>query len=339
MGSIIFAQGTLADQLSELAGYKAGLALSIPELCDHLSGSSFPDILLESENAVVRLRAEEYEEMFYKLLHRIGYTKEEFNGDITGAYRFHKYRRSNQLKEYETVMAIYAATWPAVMDEAQRTRKKLLDPTPFVKACATRVGRVGADMAIEQIEILNNALTLSPHSVTRAVEWASALALENLFKGTKEEPEHGRFIDQRFVDYLSANTDRLGDIHWRIFEQLTAEFFEREGYRVDLGPGSGDDGVDVRVWRAGSVPTDYPLCIVQCKRQKAKVEKVVVKGLFADVEFEKAEYGVLVTTSELSPGAKSTISVRGYPIQAVERSGVLAWLEKLRTPGAGIVRI
>jgi hypothetical protein len=41
---------------------------------------------LESENAVVRLRAEEHEEMFYKLL-RIGYTKGS-SGDITNKIDF-----------------------------------------------------------------------------------------------------------------------------------------------------------------------------------------------------------------------------------------------------------
>lgn len=103
-------------------------------------------------------------------------------------------------------------------------------------------------------------------------------------------------------------------------------------------PGSGDDGVDVRVWDPDGSPGESPLCIVQCKRQKKKIEKVVVKGLHADVQFERAQYGVIVTTSELSPGAKTTISARGYDIQAVERDGVKGWLTKLRTPGTGIVR-
>jgi restriction system protein len=338
MGAIIFDRGSLADQLSELAGYKAGLALSIPQICDHLSGTSYPDVVLASENHTVRVRAEEYEAIFYRLLYRIGYTEEEYDGDFTGAYRFHKYRRSGQLDEFGVVTDILAATWPAIQQEAIQAGRKSLDPSSFITACYQRLGKVGLDMAMEQLEIFNRGLTLSPHSVARMVEWTSALALDKLFKGTTDEPSNGRFIDQRFIDYLSANGDRLSDMHWRLFEKLTAEFFEREGYKVELGPGTGDDGVDVRVWRTDAKPTDHPLCIVQCKRQKAKVEKVVVKGLFADVSFEQAEYGVLVTSSELSPGAKTTISARGYPVQAVERDGVLGWLQQLRTPGTGIVR-
>ncbi len=90
--------------------------------------------------------------------------------------------------------------------------------------------------------------------------------------------------------YLSNNHDRIGEMHWRQFEKLTAEFYDRDGYKVELGPGSDDDGVDVRVWKPDASPSESPLCIVQCKRQKDKIEKVVVKGLHADIQFEQAEY-------------------------------------------------
>ncbi len=131
----------------------------------------------------------------------------------------------------------------------------------------------------------------------------------------------------------------MPEMHWRKFEELAAEFFHREGYHVELGPGSNDDGVDVRIWQRNSEPTDKPLCLVQCKRQKAKVNRVIVKGLYADVQYEGAEYGVIVTTSELSPAARSTVAARGYPIQEVEREGLKKWLSVLRTPGTGIVRL
>jgi restriction system protein len=45
MGAIFFNAETLADTLSETAGYKSGLALSVEEMCDHLSGTRFADIL------------------------------------------------------------------------------------------------------------------------------------------------------------------------------------------------------------------------------------------------------------------------------------------------------
>ena len=129
-------------------------------------------------------------------------------------------------------------------------------------------------------------------------------------------------------------------MHWRKFEELTAEYFQKQGFNVELGPGTNDDGVDVRVWK----PTqdrnnEAPHIIIQCKRQKHNVEKVVVKGLYADMLFQKAELGLVATTSELSPGAQKTIIARGYSIEEVDNNGVRKWLEALRTPGTGIVRI
>src|SRR5688572_33350512 len=105
MGSIIFNAEQLCDSLSETVGYKAGLAVSVEEMCDLLSGSEYPDILTASEHQAVRLRSEEYERLFYKLLHRVGYTREEFNGDVLGIGLFHKYNESH-FDLYEDVSKI-----------------------------------------------------------------------------------------------------------------------------------------------------------------------------------------------------------------------------------------
>lgn len=339
MGGMNFGPGILADGLSETAGYKAGLALSVEGLCDHLTGTEYPDIIRQSEEYGTRLRSEEYEGLFYKLLYRIGYTAEEYDGDHIGAKRIHKYRRKNQLREYEGMLQIFSGMWMDLINQTKAKGTKSIDPTPFLIKCHEQFGAVGLNIAMEQIEVMDRAFTLSPHSIGRSVDWTSPLALEKLFTGTSEEPEGGKFIDQRFVDYLSNNLERMPEMHWRKFEELAAEFFHREGYQVELGPGSNDDGVDVRVWKGGSEPTDKPLCLVQCKRQKAKVDRVIVKGLYADVEYEGAEYGVIVTTSELSPAARSTVAARGYPIQEVKREGLKKWLSVLRTPGTGIVRL
>jgi len=338
MGSIVFNPESLADSLSETAGYKAGLALSLNELCDHLSNTRYPDILKQSETQRVRLRSEEYEEVFYKLLHRIGYTEEEYDGDSTGAKLYFKYK-DTALKEWEGVTRLFTEIWPLLVKEAIRSGTKKLDPRPFIRACAGKYGRLGIEMAMERIDILDKAMHMNPHTQFRYTNWETEIQLAALFKGATADPEKGRFIDQRYIDYLSVNEASLSEMHWRKFEELTAEFYHREGYEVELGPGTNDDGVDVRVWQAGKRIEENPHILIQCKRQKAKVEKVIVKGLHADVQFEEAEYGVIVTTSELSPGARNTIIARGYPINEIDRTGLTQWLQKLRSPGTGIVRV
>lgn len=339
MGGMNFGPRVLADGLSETAGYKAGLALSVEELCDHLSGTRYPDIIVDSEVYGTRLRSEEFEELFYKLLHRIGYLKEEYHGmAYESAKLFHKYRKVGKLDEFEGASTLFNTLWMKGIEEASRKRSKSIDPTKIVVECKKRFGSIGLEIAIARIEILHRATTLNPHSVCRATEWQNPIELQKLFSGSNGSPEAGKFIDQRFIDYLSVNSGRLPQIHWRKFEELTAEFFHREGYKVEIGPGSNDDGVDVRAWNSGSSTTDKPLFIAQCKRQKDKINRVIVKGLHADVQYEGAEYGVIVTTSELSPAAKSTVQARGYSIHAVERDGVEKWLSTLRSPGTGIIR-
>jgi restriction system protein len=144
----------------------------------------------------------------------------------------------------------------------------------------------------------------------------------------------GIFLDQRFLDFLAANVAEVPKMHWRKFEGLCATYFDREGYKVEIGPGANDDGVDLRLWPADGDESE--LTIVQCKREKAPIQKMVVKALWADVTAEGARRGVLATTATVAPGARRTVESRRYPIDLVERECVTNWLNELRTPGTGL---
>ncbi|HBP1718584.1 TPA: restriction endonuclease [Pseudomonas aeruginosa] len=337
-----FFPGDLAETLSEMAGYKVGLALSVEEICEHLAQGpgKMADIIRHSEVYGIRIRSEEYEALHYRLLHRIGYTKNEQSGLLPGISDYRKYKACPELLEISQRMKlIFTDTLEVMMDEALAKGERGISPIPFLDRCRAELGPIGLKMAYEFLQQWVNAQRTSPYHQSRSVEWQSPLELKKLFTGTDQTPEAGKFIDQRYLDYLANNTNRLQDMHWRKFEEMTAEYFERVGFRVEIGPGSNDDGVDVRLWKPDAPEDAKPTCLVQCKRQKAKIEKVIVKGLAADVQYMEADYGMIITTSTLSPGAEATITARGYPIQAVERDAVTKWLERLRTPGTGIVRV
>lgn len=136
---------------------------------------------------------------------------------------------------------------------------------------------------------------------------------------------------------LTTISDRPPLIHWRQFERLVAEYLHRQGYAVQLGPGSNDDGVDIRMWPSEPESGGPPLLIVQCKRQRQKVEKVVVKALWADMQAEGAVRGMVATTKAVSPGARDTISARGDAIDSADHLTIAHWLEVMRTPGQGPV--
>ena len=288
---------------------------------------------------MIRIRAEDLEDLFYKLMHRVGYTEEEFNGDVLGVGLYHKYRGTDKEEIHLGVRQLFVDIWPKVMEQTVKAGNKLLDPTPFIDAANKQYGAEGALLALELVKVMDRGLRLSPHNFLRYTEWENIVELSSLFEGSKDEPAYGRFIDQRYINFLHANFEKLGEIHWRKFEELTAEFFNRAGFKVEIGPGRNDDGVDVRVWLPEQNESEAPHIIIQCKRQKAKVEKVIMNGLYADVQHNEADIGLIVTSSELSPGARDTIRARSYPIHEVSNSEIAKWMAELRVPGSGIVRV
>jgi len=116
-------------------------------------------------------------------------------------------------------------------------------------------------------------LNTSPFSGARSVNWADTRELDELFRSERLEGPHGAYFDQRFVNFLAANFESIDKINWRQFEGLAGEYFARAGFAVELGPGRGDGGVDIRLWPSEDGAEGKPgAVLVQCKRQKAKIE-------------------------------------------------------------------
>ncbi|WKW34448.1 hypothetical protein KIH13_12910 [Pseudomonas viridiflava] len=129
-----FSPGNFNEYLADLTGYKAGLALTLEELYDHLNGmEGYADIAKQSELSGIRLHSTEVESITYRLMHRVGYTDQEYDGDHTGVWRFHKYRKSGQLELYEKVSTIWIEMMPSMMEAVQKGTGGL-DPSPTLRA-------------------------------------------------------------------------------------------------------------------------------------------------------------------------------------------------------------
>lgn len=336
MGSLNFTKGDFADHLHELIGYKAGIAVSIEQMCDLLLHTSYSDDIVNSEKYGLRIRSEDYESLYYNLLHKVGVTDKPYGGmfeifDLTS-----KHRMLHGDKFSEEVFEIYQSN---ILNENNMTIKdgeKYVDPTIMIKEAEKKLGVSGVAAIVELIQEFDKLQNYNPHNIFRWKEWNNIVSLSDLFKQYKKVGD-SQFFDQRFINFLSVNQEKLGKIHWRKFEELIAECFIKFGYKVELGPGSNDDGVDVRVWKENE--NSSPEFIIQCKKQKEKINKVTIKGLYADVLHENAKQGLLVTTSELSIGATKTIKARAYPIAEVNGDKVKNWLVELRKVGSGIVRV
>lgn len=319
----------LHEILAEVAGYKAGLALSQDQLLDHLSEE---EILLGDLLEVVRIRHEHLDEVVRRLLYRLGALRHPPAGGPAIAL----YAKYHSDPEALRILHCLLNELSACVRRKTTGMPGPVDITPIAERAAADFGRAGLLMFLEFEELLGEHVFGGFMSRFRRTAWKNKEELAGLFQRASITPLHGQFLDQRYVDYLERNPQALDSMHWRNFEALTAEFFAQMGYQVELGAGQGDGGVDVRVWKDIPEPGTPPTMLIQCKRQASKVGQVVVKALWADVVWEGADSGLIVTTSALEPGAAKVVLARGYDIHEADRTTVIQWLKALRSPGIGI---
>lgn len=275
-----------------------------------------------------RLHSSAFEEAVVHLLYRLGNTPSPNNIPIT-IELFHRYGKGSRAVIYEALIDRWLSFLQAEL--AKSAEARAIDPSPVLIEMFDRYGPDGGKMAFELIEGWQRDLHRSAWGSIRNVEWRDTIELSGLFRSAGLETRHAQFFDQRYIDYLSQNFDDLDRMHWRKFEGLTAEFFRREGFSVQLGPGTNDGGVDLRIYPVDASSELPPMILVQCKRQKAKIEKTLVKAVYADVLNEKASSGLIVTSSIFSPGAETVRTARNYPVDFADRNSLRIWLDKLRS--------
>jgi restriction system protein len=334
--AINFSGETFLDSITEIVGYKTGVALSAHDLTSFFGKNGYDDYTTIDADQWIRIRSEEFEEIIEKLLFSLGRV-ESVGNKFPSITMWHNVKHDPELaKMYRSVMDI----WAEWMDEHGKGQmdagSKLLDPSAVMQKIHQKHGEAGLEMIMEFFRRLNASIVASPWNNVRQFEWGNEIELKNLFESEGLEAIHGKFFDQRYIDFLHRNFDQVDEMNWRKFEHLTAEYLSKSGLEVSLGPGRNDDGVDIRAWLPEKNGPGAHI-IVQCKRQRAAVGKVVIKALYADIVHEQATSGLLVTTSRISPGAANTKTARGYKIEVADRETLRRWLLSMRQPGVGLV--
>ena len=110
-------------------------------------------------------------------------------------------------------------------------------------------------------------------------------------------------IDSQNCEVRRQLLKRIHARGWEEFEVLIGDLLETTGFRdVQRTPGSRDQGVDVRATVV--VANVMPIRIaVQAKCQKANVQAPTVQRLRGSLR--PHERGLIITTSDFSPGARS----------------------------------
>jgi restriction system protein len=337
MGAIWFTGSALRGTVGDITGTKSGLALSFEEIMDH-SDQRYHATLQTNNDDPLRIRSEEFEELILGILYRLGHSPSPVaTPPISGLYHKHKNDADFDKDKFNAILELATEAYSHAVEATLDSGSKFLDPTPIVMRCRDQYGLEGALLAIEFVKAIQLALEQSVFGqLFTHYGDIDRIQLIDLFRSESLDAQVGEFIDQRYIDYLSQNFDAIDRMNWRKFEGLSAEYFHREGYHVEIGPGRNDDGIDLRVWRDKGEKGLPPLLLVQCKRQKSAVEKVVVKAMYADIDEHKAGGGLIVTTNRLSEGARNTINARCYPISEADRKTLGTWIRTMRTPWSGI---
>ena len=117
---------------------------------------------------------------------------------------------------------------------------------------------------------------------------------------------HHKEIEESPIITLSEETSELDidALTGEQFEDLIEELLKRMGYRVETTKRTGDGGIDLIVYN--QEPIARGKYIVQCKRytQDNHVGVVPVRDLFGVVHAEKANKGIIITTSYFTRGSK-----------------------------------
>jgi hypothetical protein len=108
------------------------------------------------------------------------------------------------------------------------------------------------------------------------------------------EEDTADVYEELYSHFLQKPND-LNKLHWREFELLLFRVFQAKGFEALIGPGRGDEGVDLRLWMRD--PIGDVLTVVQAKKyaQNRKIGQTEVAALFGVSVVEKAQKALFVT--------------------------------------------
>lgn len=127
--------------------------------------------------------------------------------------------------------------------------------------------------------------------------------------------------------HFANNPNDFHRLPHRDFEKLVGSIFSARGWTTELGPGSGDGGVDLRLWQTD--PLGDILTLVQIKRFSPNhpIKLEAVAALDAHVNREGANRGLFVTSSRFLPGVKKFADRQKYQLRLADGTDLQRWCE------------
>lgn len=140
-------------------------------------------------------------------------------------------------------------------------------------------------------------------------------------------------VNDELIRYLAKHPNLLHELHPRRFEELVAELLRAQGFEPTLTPRTRDGGRDILAARSDALGN--LLYLVECKRYAPgnKVGVEVVRSIHGVTQAERANKGVIVTTSSFTRDAIAFASPLKYGIGLHDFEALKVWLNSYRTKG------
>lgn len=123
-------------------------------------------------------------------------------------------------------------------------------------------------------------------------QWIQQLATKRLFD-----------IHSEVFEHFAGCPDDLKKLTWRQYEEFLDAVFRNQGFRTELGSGTNDDGIDIRLYQSNAIP--QLVTLVQAKRYTQRpISLDPVAALCGVATQQRASRGILVTTSRFQPKAQ-----------------------------------
>ncbi len=133
-----------------------------------------------------------------------------------------------------------------------------------------------------------------------------------------------RFIDEQDIISTLDERTNLIDLTPGAFEQLITNLFKKMGFDAYPTRTSKDGGVDcIAFYKESVVSGKY---VIQAKRWTNTVQVDAVRDLFGAMDHERANTGILITTSKFAPACYKFAD--GKPLQLYDGNALLALIEK-----------
>ncbi|THE13180.1 hypothetical protein E1I69_08760 [Bacillus timonensis] len=132
MAGIWIKRSQLIGRTSEIIGYKSGLGLTRKEF-EEIIPDIYHNLWFGKDEALLRIRSEEFENLINHLLYKIGNTLSPSNVPSTISL-FKKYRNDPEaLNMYQDLAKLFITFLGKISKEMKDAKHKSVNPEPFVR--------------------------------------------------------------------------------------------------------------------------------------------------------------------------------------------------------------